>query len=427
MRGFGINQVAFAVESQIDRLAKTLHMDPFQIRLINALDRGQRTITGQIMRESVGIKETLIKAKECLESFPMPKVNGKLGIGVASGYKNVGIGRGTKDSAAAELEVRPDGRVLVKVGTCDMGQGSDTVMAQLAAHALDLEYDSLDVISADTLLAPYGGPTVAQRGTYVTGNAVLRAAKKLKELLVRRVSDAFDVEPSGVNFSRGVFTDAQTGKRIITLSDLANLTVTEGEKLAAEVTYTLPKTYPIDTVYQQATYETRKDWRLQASPGEFSRNKEEYQNYNCFSFVTHVAIVEVDERKGAVKVHYVIAAHDCGKLLNPLIALGQIEGSIVMGLGYALSEEFEMEKGFMVTKNFGQCHIPSFQQAPQIKTIIIENPEPGGPLGAKGISEVASVPTAPAILNAIHDALGVRMTALPANRSNIRHALRELR
>ena len=377
MRGFGINQVAFAVESQIDRLAKTLRMDPFQIRLINALDRGERTITGQVMKESVGIKKTIIKAKECLESFPMPKVTGKLGIGVASGYKNVGIGRGTKDSAEAELEVSPNGRVLVKVGTCDMGQGSDTVMAQLAAHALDLEYDSLDVISADTLLAPYGGPTVAQRGTYVTGNAVLVAATKLKEALVKRVSDAFDVEPSRVNFSKGSFTDGQTGKLIIRLTELANLTVTEGEKLTAKVTYTLPKTYPVNTVYQQATYETRKDWRLEASPEDFLRSEEEYKNYNCFSFVTHVAVVEVDESRGAVKVHRVIAAHDCGKLLNPLIALGQIEGSIVMGLGYALSEEFKMNNGLMETQNFGQCHIPGFQQAPEVTTIIIEDPESG--------------------------------------------------
>lgn len=424
MRGFGINQVAFAVESQIDLIAGRLGIDPFEIRLINALERGKRTVTGQLMKESVGIKETLIKARECLASMEMPKVKGKIGIGVASGYKNVGMGRGLKDSAAAAIELKADGRVLVKVGTCDMGQGSDTVMAQLAAHALDLDYASLDVLSADTFSAPDGGGTFAQRGTYITGNAVLRAADQFKKLLIKRASEDMGIEPSRISFSKGNFLDAQSAKIILKLVDLARSTVGEGEKLEAEVMYTMPKTYPLRTVMEQAAYKIKEDWHLQSAADELPEDSEEYQNYNCYSFVTHVAIVEVDENTGEVKVHKFIAAHDCGKLLNPLTALGQIEGSVVMGMGYGLSEEFVMKNGLMVTDTLGKCRIPGFRRTPDIKTIIVEDPEPGGPLGAKGISEVATVPTAPAIVNAIHDAIGARITSLPANKKRVLAAIK---
>ncbi len=427
MRGFGINQVCFAVESQMNLLARKLGMDPFKVRLINALDRGKRTATGQLLKESVGIKETLIETQRRLNSTPMPKVRGKLGIGVASAYKNVGMGLGSIDSAGAAMDLEANGRVTLKIGTSDMGQGADTVMAQLAAYALGLPYDSIDVVSADTLIAPYGGPTVAQRGTYVTGNAVLRVGDQFKKLLIRRVADQFGFQPSELGFFQGVFREMKTGRILLTLADLAKLTVGRGERLSAETMYTLPKTYPLHTVYQPPMFSGVKHFQIPQNRGdEPSADSDEYQNYNCYSFVTHVAVVEVDENTGSVKVHKIIAAHDCGKSLNPLIALGQIEGSVIMAAGYALSEEFIMKDGLMVTDTLAKCHIPSFRQMPEITTIIVENPEPGGPLGAKGISEVAALPTAPAILNAIYDATGAHITSLPATRNKVLETIQKL-
>lgn len=427
MRGFGINQVAFAVESQMNLLARKLGIDPFELRLINALDRGKRTAAGQLLKESVGIKDTLIEAQKSLNSTPMPKVKGKLGIGVASAYKNVGMGLGSIDSSGAAMELKANGRVTLRIGTSDMGQGADTVMAQFAAHALEFDYDSIDVISADTLIAPYGGPTIAQRGTYVTGNAVLRAGDQFKKLLIRRVADEFGFQPSEVNFSKGVFTETKTGRILLTLAELARTTVVKGERLSAETMYKLPKTYPLHTVYQPAIFSGVKHFQIPQHRGnEPSPDSDEYQNYNCYSFVTHVAVVEVDEKTGAVKVHKIIAAHDSGKSLNPLIALGQIEGSVMMGLGYGLSEEFIMKDGLMVTDTLAKCRIPSFREVPEITTIIVENPEPGGPLGAKGISEVAALPTAPAILNAIYNATGAHITSLPATRNKVLETIQKL-
>lgn len=423
MRGFGINQVAFAMESQLDIIAKKLGIDPFDLRLLNALDAGKRTVTGQLLKASVGLKETLTKARERLASTPMPKVKGKLGIGVASGYKNVGIGYGVKDSAGADLELMASGRVLLKVGAPDMGQGSDTVLAQLVSEELDIDYNQVDIVSADTAHTPDGGPSVAQRVTYISGNAVIGASKKFKSLLIDQVAKDFALAPEVICFSKEVFFDSKSNKPIVKLADLARATVAEGQRLSASHVYTLPRTFPLLTVSEQKQYREGSDWLLEARPDEIPLDSEEYRNYCCYSFVTHVAIVEVDERTGDVKVHKIIAAHDCGKLLNPLIARGQIEGSAVMGMGYALSEEFVMEEGFMRTDTLAKCRIPNFKSAPAIDTIIIENPEPGGPFGAKGISEVATVPTAPAIINAIFDAVGVRITSLPANKKKVARAV----
>jgi CO/xanthine dehydrogenase Mo-binding subunit len=425
-RGFGINQVHFAVETQMDRMARRLGKDPVDFRWENALDVGLETSTGEILRSSVGIRETLRKTKEALEREiprrpPLPPWK-KYGIGVASGYKNVGYGRGYSEHGGAIIELVDQGEVWLKVSAIDMGQGVRTVLSQIVTTETGIDYEKIKITTGDTALVPEGVAAVAQRQTYITGNATIEAAKKFRDKILRAAAREMGVDPGNLEL-RGdrVLYQSPTDSGSLFLKELYERLKERGEAIKIETHYYLPSTQPIRGD-QAPTYLLYQ----QQLGDEMDRKKNQglYRNYVTYSYVTQIAIVEVNTHNGEVNVKKIIAAHDVGKALNPQKIKGQLEGSLVMGVGYALSEEFEVREGRNLTKTLRQCGMPDIHGIPEMEIIVVEDPEPEGPYGAKGMSEVALVPTAPAITNAIFDAVGVRIHSLPARPEKILEGLR---
>jgi len=377
MRGFGIPQSAFAVESLLDELSDKMGLGPFELRRINGLKPGATTVTGQVLESSVPFLETLDLVEQelmkSLKELAPPSSGHKRGVGMASCYKNVGLGLGLPESTGVAIDLTPQGRILVRYGGADLGQGSDTVVAQMAAQALGVAYTVVDILGCDTALTPDGGITSASRTTFMSGNAVVEAAPLFLQRLHQLV-------PGGVDM---LSPDA--------LARLAESLQERGEALSVEHTYVPPATYPLE------------------AEGEEERTK-----FISFSYATQAAIVDVDTLSGEVYVQKMIAAHDVGRTINPHGARGQIEGSCLMGVGYAISEEFILDHGHLVTDTLAKVGVPVAQDAPPVDVWLLEDPDPHGPYGAKGIAEAAAIPTAPAVLNAIHNAIDVRIRQLPA-------------
>jgi len=417
MRGFGVPQACFAMEQQIDQMARALGLDPFEFRLRNALCAGDEIGTGQQLDASIGIAGTLEQARAALRGLQLPPAEGpiKIGVGIASGYKNVGLGLGNDDSTTASIELTPAGRFVARVGCSNVGQGSTTVMQQIAAGALGVPLELVDVIANDTALTPDGGVTSASRQTYLSGRALQEAAERLRAAIHGEGADHGEaaIHECGTN-KRMAVADADSFIRDpdswMAASD--SWSVLAGRMAAAgrplRYTYRLepPRTYHILSRQQQA-----------------ERGVQSYRNYLSFAFSTHVAVVAVNVETGQVRVLTEIAAHDCGRALNPQNVEGQIEGATVMGMGYALSEEFKVEAGWNLTDSLRKCGLPRIADAPQIIPILVENPDPQGPFGAKGVAEAATLAPAAAICNAIYDAVGARIYDLPARPERVLAAL----
>jgi aldehyde oxidoreductase len=295
---------------------------------------------------------------------------------------------------------------LIRAAGCEIGQGFNTVAAQMAAQTLNVPYDMVDVHHGDTGAPLDSGPTCASRTTFITGNAVVAASRRLGDLLTDYVAEEYEIPYDRLSFADGIFADSKTGKQFTTLAILAKEAEERGQSYVGQGEYVVPKTY--------TTAEALKE-----------RKPEDYINYIAFGFGTQAARVAVDEKTGAVEVLDVVACHDVGKAINPQNIRLQIEGSVMMGLGYALTEEFEMEEGWNLTNTLGKCGVPRAKQAPNVVSSVVEVADPNGPFGAKGLGEIASLPTAPAIINAIHDATGARIYDLPAAKSRVTEALQK--
>lgn len=398
MRGFGVPQVAFAIEQLVDEIARKLNMDPFEIRIKNALDVGLALPTDHVLESSIGIKATLEAAQKEFRKLKLPENGQKIGIGVASSLKNIGFGHGATETAGATTEMLEDGTFIVHVGMTDFGQGAFSAMAQLAAHELGVDYHQVKVRYADTSVSPETGPTTASRQTYLTGNAVVLAARELKTKILEQVADELNTTHDNLKLHQGMII-THTGEQL----QLSSF----GVHLSADGFYQAPKTMPFSE---------------EISPGVPDR-KHSRPTHFTYGYGTHVVVLEVDEKNGKVKVHTIIAAHDVGKAINPKIIRGQIEGGVVMGMGYGLSEEFIIENGLIKTDSLRKCSLPTIDESPQIIPIIVEDPDPNGPFGAKGMAEVSILPTAAAVVNAIYDAVGVRIYDLPAKPKKILTAL----
>jgi CO/xanthine dehydrogenase Mo-binding subunit/aerobic-type carbon monoxide dehydrogenase small subunit (CoxS/CutS family) len=409
-RGFGINQAAIAIESLLDEAARRLNLDPFELRYKNALREGSTTAAGEILRRSVAIQETIAAAREALEQ-ELPQIKkmvapGKrLGIGVASGFKNVGAGKGKVDDAGAVFTLLPGGKVQLRASAVDMGQGIRTTLAQVARQVLLLPDNTLELLTGDTTLTPQHGGAVAERQTLISGNAVLEAAKRFKtELLsgaaevIAEPAEELELLPEGVVHLRR--------ENHVSLEELESKLRERGKEVTAECIYVAPQTFAL------ADVEGRK-----------SVPPEEYRNYPAYAYTTQVAAVEVDPDSGVVRLLKVLAAHDVGRAINPQKIEGQIEGSCHMAQGYALSEEYPLSQGIPVARTYRDLHVPTIADACPVRTLVVEKPDSAGPLGAKGISEVATVPLTPAILNSIFDAVGVRIRKLPAKPDVIKNEL----
>ena len=398
MRGYGVPQVAFALESLMDELAGRLGLDPIELRLRNALDTTLPNATGQIMRASVPIKEMLGRAKltvqalrPLLEQAPESK---RRGVGVACSTRGIGSIRKASRSTAV-VGLHPDGSVTVACGHVDLGQGSNTMMAQVAAEELGVDVERVEVVTNDTAVAPDCESTSASRVTYLSGNAVRLAAAKTRLRVLELAAQDLGCAPEDLRLMNGSVVYREQGVR---LAELFSKHTFHSMTSVAEF---LPDTVPLDP-------ETG-----QGAPA------------GTFNFNVHVALVEVDEGTGQVRVLRYVALTDVGRMINPLAVEGQVHGGMMMGLGSALMEEVRVEEG-VINSSFATYLIPTTFDVPQELLIeVIEDPEPTGPFGAKGFAEGSLDPVGATIANAVTNAIGVRINRLPMTGERIHELLHQ--
>ena len=338
MRGFGVNQVTFAVESLIDQLCEKGGFDRWQFRYDNALEEGLTTATGQVINRAAGVKDSLLAVKDIFK-------NAKY-AGIACGIKNTGIGNGMPDTGKARIVIESPSKIVIQHGWTEMGQGVHTMAVQMLCEELDIDPDMVEV-RVDTCDNTYCGMTTASRGTSLVGNAIINACVKLKE-------------------------------------DLRNRKLSELEG-------------------REYTGEWICDWT--SKPGA---ELDKVVTHYSYSYATQVVILN-----DSGHVEKVYAAHDAGKIINPNLFEGQIEGSIHMGLGYALTEDFEQVDGHPKTTRLRKCGILRAKETPEMEIIGVEVPDPHGPFGAKGVGEIGLVPTAGAVANALYQFDGIRRYKLP--------------
>jgi len=395
-RGFGVPQAAIAQEQLYDDLADRVGIDRLEFRILNALDDHTPTVTGQVLGEGVGIRacfEALRpewhNARERCTQFNARSTGAlRRGVGVAGMWYGCG-NTSLPNPSTVRIGLKSNGRIALHQGAVDIGQGSNTVVTQICADALGASISQFDLVSGDTSITPDCGKTSASRQTFVTGKAAHMAGRKLREEILKRANACACAK---IEFRDGDITITDDGKKFAL--PLRGLPLDEhGYLITSEATFDPPIT-PLDE-------------NGQGSP------------YAVFGFGAHMAELEVDIELGTVHVLKITAAHDVGRAINPTLIEGQIEGGVAQGLGMALMEEFFPGKG----ENLHDYLIPSAGDVPPIESILIEDPSPIGPFGAKGIGEQAVIPTAPAILNAIHDAIGVRIHRVPATPDRVRAAI----
>jgi len=398
-RGFGVPQSAIAQECLFDELADRLDIDRLEFRRRNVLRNGVPTVTGQVFETGVGIGACLdalaggweaararaatFNDKARAEGLPL-----RQGVGIACGWYGCG-NTSLPNPSTIKAGIRPDGRVVLHQGAVDLGQGANTVISQIFADALGVPLAQVERIGADTDCTPDAGKTSASRQTFVSGNAARLAGEELRALLLRHGNVSAAAE---LRLADGMLR-LQDGERRRQV-DLAGCPVdADGYAFAATGTYD-PPTVALDADGQGAPYA-------------------------LFGYAAHLVELQVDLVLGTVRLLRVEAAHDVGRAINPVLVEGQVQGGIAQGIGLALMEEYLPGR----TENLHDYLIPTFGDVPPIVTHIVEEPDPNGPFGAKGLGEHVLIPTAPAILNAIRDASGARIRRLPATPDRVRAAL----
>ncbi|HSY86855.1 MAG TPA: molybdopterin cofactor-binding domain-containing protein [Verrucomicrobiae bacterium] len=395
-RGFGVPQAAIAHEALMDELAARLGMDLLEFRHLNAIRAGDETATGQRLMASAGLDKCLEalrpqwrKARAAAEEANRKRGRVKRGVGIGCMWYGIG-NTSLANPSSMRIGLAAEGRLTLYNGAVDIGQGSNTIMAQMAADALGVPVESFRIVMGDTDRTADGGKTSASRQTFVSGNAVKAAGEDLRLKLLRLANvgagATIAIGDGQVTLSENDHTQAVDLARLPILND-------EGDVLLGEGRFD-PPTTPLDANGQGIPYAT-------------------------YGFAAQMAEVEVDVELGTVKVRRIIAAHDVGRAINPIQVEGQIHGGIAQGLGLALMEEYLPGR----SENLHDYLIPTVGDMPEIEVIIIEDREPLGPYGAKGIGEPALIPTAPAILGAIHHATGARVTRVPATPERVLAAM----
>ena len=400
-RGFGVPQSAVAQECLFDELADKAGMDRLEFRLANALRDGQPTVTGQVFDTGVGVLACLEALRDgwSVANAAAEKFNGnaegagsplRRGVGLAACWYGCG-NTSLPNPSTIRIGVRSDGGVVLHQGAIDIGQGANTVMAQIASQILGIPAREIEIAGADTAITPDGGKTSASRQTYVSGMATRLSAMALKAAVLRYANVSAD---AAIVFEKGriIVRDEAAEVEIDLRSLPAN---SHGYVLMSEETYD-PPTKPLDEDGQGIPYA-------------------------MFGYGAQLVELTVDTRLGTVKPDRIAAAHDVGRAINPMLVEGQIEGGVAQGVGMALMEEFIPGR----TENLHDYLIPTIGDVPPIENIIVEVPDAEGPFGAKGLGEHVLIPTAPAILNAIRDATGAAVRHLPATPDKVMAAIRE--
>ncbi|TDA69696.1 MAG: 4-hydroxybenzoyl-CoA reductase [Clostridia bacterium] len=385
MRGHCAPQVQFAGDVQLDMLAEDLGIDPVEIRLRNALEDGEVTAAG-FKIGTCGLKECIRKAAE-RSGWYTRRASLPPGRGVGIGCAGFPSGQGFRlrpDIPAyttAVTRVNEDGSVTLLCGAADTGQGSDTVMVQIAAQELGVRPQDIRYVRADSDITPADLGNYSSRETVFAGNAVKEAAARVKEKLLAFIADEWQVPEESLEIAGGEITCASAPDKRISFAQAARgwQEKHQGKPLVGEGTYDPP----------------------------------DKKFYEAYSFGAQVAEVEVDKETGQVKVVNVVSAHDAGRVINPMAVEGQLEGSVHMGLGFALSEEMVVRQGRVLNPALVDYAIPVAADMPEVECVHLEVEDPAGPFGAKECGEGTVGPTAPAIANALYQATGRRFLNLP--------------
>ena len=408
-RGYGNLQATFAVEAHMDKLAEAIGKDPLEFRLDNAQEPGEVTPQGMHFK-SCGFKNCLKTAAEhsdYQEKFrtSISKWNNgnpiKRGVGMAS---MLHVGGGAKiyssDGCGTIIKIDDFAHVTLITGASEIGQGSETVLAQLACEELGLPLSAVTVVNSDTDIKPWDVGVHASRTTFIAGNSAIGAARKAKAKILVTAAAKFNVEPDTLNLRAGCVIEKASGKKLI-----------EIDKLIRSLHFSDKAELVMTTHY----YEPPSQKQDKAFRGDVSA---------AYAWATQVVEIEVDTDTGIVKLLKVTGAHDVGRVINRLGIEGQIEGGVVMGQGYALTENLIVENGVVRNPNFRDYKLVTAPEIPEIDISFIETMDGEGPQGAKGVGEAPAICVAAAVANAIYNATGVRITALPFTPENVYRALR---
>lgn len=395
MRGFGNNQINFAIENQMDILAEESGIDPIQLRLINTVGKGERFVYGQTISPALYALEALKKVENSdfwknreawKKDVPHPWI--RRGVGVAVCQHGCGIGSvALDDFSKATVVLQRDGRLQVRTGNEDMGQGSITTLAMIAAEGMGMPLSNIDILCGDTEFCPDSGPITASRTTYITGRAILSAEAMLKE----RIAEKMKISVDELNLENESFNEKS-------YTEIAACMTEEERTCTAKESFTLPP-----------------EWNTYSFGVHFMTSQ-----------VAQAAGVEVDTLTGQTRVVEFVTAPSAGPVINKLGYEGQCDGGVVMGQGYATTERYVSgADGRPVTKNFQTYLLPTMADMPHITILPVEDEVPCGPYGARGIGEPATVPVASCITNAICDAVGFRLYDMPFDQEKVLMALRD--
>lgn len=403
MRGHGIPQARFAVERQLDLIAVRMGLDPVEIRSKNSIHAGESHSAGFIIN-SCGFADSI---KEAAEAIGWKEKRGKLpfgkGVGLAGASFPSGVSNMAHISSGAVVQIGQDGAVNVFTGAADIGQGAETVIGQIVAEELGVSLDDIRITAADTHLTPLDPGTFGSGVTVRAGNAAKLAALSAKQKLFEGIADKLEANVADLV--------ARDNKISVKGSPDKTLTFT-----AALRAYQYAD-FPMPIVGRGSWMAPAKEpTTLFQEDGNFSPN---------YSFMTQAAEVEVDLQTGRVKLLKMVTAHDCGRPINPMLVEGQLEGSVLGGMGQALYEDVIMEKGKVMNPSFLEYGFPTFLEMPEIEAIDIETDDPIGPFGAKEAGEGTQLAPAPAIVNAIYDAIGIDFMELPVTPEKILKALKD--
>jgi CO/xanthine dehydrogenase Mo-binding subunit len=395
-RGFGAMQVVFAYESQMDRIAQELGLDPVAVRERNFVVRGDHRVTGEELDTEPG-------ARECLERVltelgePSPAAPGKrVGRGFACSMQPYGRSVFFADRASSWIGLEQDGTLVVRAGVTDLGAGQAASLADIAGEVLGVTVDRTTVHIGDSALTPLTGGTFATRQLYMSGNAVLKVARALRDTLAPVAADLVGADPGALEWADNCVA---AGSASVTIAEVAR---------AAEDRGVMP--------YHHGTFE--------AETGKFDASTGRGRSFPDCTYGAHAAEVEVDEDTGEVRILRYVACHDVGRAIDMQRVEGQIQGAVAQGVGYALSEDVEIDEGYSTSTLFADYLIPTSLDLPDIRAIGLELHPGKGPFGARGIGEPPIGPPAPTLASAIQDAVGMRLRELPMTPERVLAALR---
>lgn len=399
-RGFGGAQAAVAYEQQMDEMAKALAMDPLEFRKINYLKTGDSNAIGQQIKSAVWLEEEATQALAALgkkENISDDAI--KMGQGFATTMQSYGRIMWFHDTSRSWVGIEQDGTVVVRCGAPDLGAGQANSLCLIAAEVLGVSLTDVTFYNSDSAVTPLAGTTTATRQLYMSGNATLKAAKMVREVLLDRAAKHFREKPNNLDLAENKVFIKSDPQQWLSLADLSKMCAADGLKL--------------------------QHLALFAAPFADKLNPENLQGdiFPDFTFSAHAIEVAVDTKTGEITVLKSVGCHDVGRVINPIAVEGQIQGGSAQGIGYALMEEVQVRDGVIRTPSLSEYLIPTAKDLPTTKAIILESGTGVGPFGAKGIGEPALTPAAPAVANAVANAIGVRIHDLPLTPERVLAAL----